>query len=120
MHGALYVVENLEEYLRQSRRVPSEKSAQDRGSAPQGSPAATEWKLADLASDVENFKPGRSYGNGKAMFKVANCIACHRWRGRATSSVPTCRSSMPSSTSHEILKDILGLPSGSTRNIKPG
>ena len=87
MHGALYVVDNLDNYLANPEAYLAEKSAQDRRSAPLRN-AVTEWKLEDLAAEVQGLKPGRSYGNGKAMFKVASCVACHRLEGEGNEFGP--------------------------------
>ncbi len=38
----------------------------------------TEWKYDDLATAISDMKHGRSYAQGKEMFKVANCLACHK------------------------------------------
>ena len=41
----------------------------------------TEWKFDDLAAAVGELKGGRSFGNGKQMFQVASCVACHKLDG---------------------------------------
>ena len=43
----------------------------------------TEWKLEELAAAVERDggQGGRSFANGKQMFKVATCVACHKFGG---------------------------------------
>lgn len=79
MYGALYVVEDLDAYL-----AEPEAYVQQQQLAPQDELLAfnrprKEWTLDELASAVSELKQGgRSFGNGKQMFTVANCVACHR------------------------------------------
>ena len=40
-----------------------------------------EWTFDDLASSVESLEHGRSFANGKQMFQVASCVACHKLNG---------------------------------------
>ena len=37
-----------------------------------------EWKLSELASAVQPLPEGRAFMVGKQLFKVANCVACHK------------------------------------------
>src|ERR1019366_8567096 len=66
----------------------------------------TEWKFEDLASEVELMKPGRNFGNGKAMVKVANCIACHKLEGEGNEFGPDLAKLDPKLKAIDILKDI--------------
>ena len=36
------------------------------------------WKVKDLQRDLHLLGEGRSYKNGKKLFKVASCVQCHR------------------------------------------
>lgn len=78
MYGALYVVDNLDEYLADpdAYLVSHPLPIQDELLADRR--PRTEWKLDDLAASVEGLTGGRSFGSGKQMFQVANCIACHK------------------------------------------
>ncbi|HCS55310.1 MAG TPA: dehydrogenase, partial [Planctomycetaceae bacterium] len=38
----------------------------------------TEWKYDDLASSLPQVLHGRSFEVGRSLFKVANCVACHK------------------------------------------
>ncbi|MCI0683168.1 MAG: GDSL-type esterase/lipase family protein [Gemmataceae bacterium] len=76
MHGALYVVASLDdylanpdEYLKKNPLVAKDDLLKDRR-------PRTEWKLEDFGS-LADLK-GRSYGNGKQMFQAATCVACHK------------------------------------------
>lgn len=83
MYGALYVVEDLDEYqaapdeyLALHKVEPQDALLKDRR-------PRTEWKLDDLAGAIAEFSTstGRNYGNGKQLFTVASCVACHKLDG---------------------------------------
>src|SRR5207302_1858234 len=78
MHGALYVVDNLDDYLANPDEYLVKNPLKIEDAALKDRRPRTEWKYEELASDVELMKPGRNFGNAKAMFKVASCIACHK------------------------------------------
>jgi putative heme-binding domain-containing protein len=81
MYGAMYVVDDLDEYLadadgylakhRVTAADPLLKSVRPR----------VEWKFDDLAPVVETLANGRSFANGKQMFQVASCVTCHKMDG---------------------------------------
>src|SRR6185503_2967864 len=50
----------------------------------------TEWKLDELADAVREMeaKGGRNFANGKLMFTVATCVACHKFGGQGTDFGP--------------------------------
>ena|GEM_PF-1479786 len=50
----------------------------------------TEWKLEELADAVKEMeaKGGRNFANGKQMFTVATCVACHQFGGQGTNFGP--------------------------------
>jgi putative heme-binding domain-containing protein len=80
MHGALYVVpdldvylENPDEYLAAAKIVPVDPLLKDRR-------PRTEWKLEDLADAVTHLE-ARNYSAAKQMFQVASCVACHKLEG---------------------------------------
>jgi putative heme-binding domain-containing protein len=88
MYAALYVVADLdayqaapEEYLKTSKIVAKDALLADRR-------PRTEWKLEDLAPALAEMKGGRSFGNGKEMFKVAACISCHKIDGQGNEFGP--------------------------------
>ena len=107
MHGALYVVDNLEEYLANPEEYLAKHPLKIDDPLLKDRRPRTEWKVVDLASEVENLKPGRSYGNGKAMFKVATCIACHKMDGEGNDFGPDLTKLDLKLKSHDILKDII-------------
>jgi putative heme-binding domain-containing protein len=106
MHGALYVVDNLEEYLANPDSYLAKNPVKIEDPALKDRRPRTEWKYEDLASEVELMKPGRSFGNGKAMFKVANCIACHKMDNEGNDFGPDLAKLDLKLKSLDILKDI--------------
>jgi putative heme-binding domain-containing protein len=107
MHGALYVVPDLdayeanpEAYLAAQRIAPVDPLLKDRR-------PRTEWKLADLADAVAELKHGRNFAAGKQMFTVANCVACHKLEGVGNQFGPDLLKLEPKPTLTELLQAIL-------------
>ena len=107
MHGALYVVDNLEEYLANPEEYLAKHPLKIEDPLLKDRRPRTEWKFVDLASEVELMKPGRSFGNGKAMFKVASCIACHKMDGEGNDFGPDLAKLDLKMKALDILKDII-------------
>lgn len=107
MHGALYVVPDLdtyeanpEAYLTQQQILPVDPLLKDRR-------PRTEWKLSDLADAVSELKHGRNYAAGKQMFTVANCVACHKLEGTGNQFGPDLTKLDPKPSLTELLQAIL-------------
>ena len=66
-----------------------------------------EWKFDDLASSVAELDHGRSFANGKQMFQVATCVACHKLNGVGSEFGPDLTKLDPKRTPVDILKHIL-------------
>jgi putative heme-binding domain-containing protein len=108
MFGALYVVEDLDEYLADAEGYLAAHPLPIRDELLKFNRPRKEWKLEDLASAVEPMDNGRSFANGKQMFTVANCIACHKLNGVGTDIGPDLTKIDPKQRSPiEVLKDIL-------------
>jgi putative heme-binding domain-containing protein len=69
--------------------------------------ALYEWKYDDLAPLVEKMDHGRSFANGKQMFQVANCVACHKLNGVGQETGPDLAKYDPKWKPTDILKDVL-------------
>src|SRR5690606_17920121 len=67
----------------------------------------TEWKLEDLAGALEELNGGRSYGNGKQMFTVASCVACHKLDGVGNEFGPDLTKLDAKLQPLDILKEVL-------------
>src|SRR6476659_1617442 len=73
MYGALYVVEDLDEYAADPEAYLSKHPLPVMDELLKDRRPRTEWKFEELASAVEGMKSGRSYSTGKQMFTVGTC-----------------------------------------------
>ncbi len=78
MYGTLYVVASLEEYQANSKAYLAKAKLPIQDELLKSSTRGREWKLAELASSVQPLPEGRAFMVGKQLFKVANCVACHK------------------------------------------
>ncbi|HEX3658253.1 MAG TPA: PVC-type heme-binding CxxCH protein [Pirellulales bacterium] len=78
MYGAMYVVDDLDGYLANPAAYLASHPLPIKDELLKDRRPRTEWKLEDLAAGIEGMTGGRSHGNGKQMFTVASCVACHR------------------------------------------
>jgi len=78
MYGALYVVEDLDAYLAAPEEYLSAHPLPILDALLKDHRPRTQWTFEDLADVVDRLTNGRSLGNAKQMFQVANCVACHR------------------------------------------
>ena len=57
---------------------------------------------------MEHLDHGRSFSNGKQMFQVANCVACHKMNGAGTEIGPDLTKLDPKQQKPvEVLRDVL-------------
>ncbi len=111
MYGALYVVDDLDGYLAN----PEEHLALHPLDIPdpllKDRRPRTEWKLDDLAEPVAGLSAegagGRSYGNGMQLFKVANCVGCHKLDGQGREFGPDLSKLDAKLQPADILKELL-------------
>ncbi len=107
MYGAMYVVEDLEEYIAEPEAYLKRHPISAADDLLKFIRPRKEWKLEDLAPAVSQLGQGRSYSNGKQMFQVANCVACHRMDGSGNEFGPDLTKLDSKLTPPEILRDIL-------------
>jgi putative heme-binding domain-containing protein len=107
MHGALYVVEDLEEYLADPAAYLTRHPLPVADELLKLNRPRTEWKYEDLTDAVTHLEDGRSFANARQMFQVANCVACHRLNGTGTEVGPDLSKLDPKRTPAEIVRDIL-------------
>src|SRR5262249_33555856 len=81
MYGALYVVEDLDEYLADAEAYLAAHPLPIRDELLKFNRPRKEWKLEELAALVEPMDSGRSFANGKQIFTVGSCVACHKLNG---------------------------------------
>lgn len=107
MNAALYVVADLDDYLAGSEVYLAAHPLAIKDALLKDRRPRTEWKMEDLQGLVGEMKSGRSHANGKAMFKIANCVACHKLDGIGNEFAPDLAKLDPKWTPTDILKNIL-------------
>ena len=108
MYAAMYVVEDLDEYLADPEGYLVKHPLPAVDELLKMNRPRKEWKLEDLAPAVAQLDHGRSFNNGKQMFTVANCVACHKFNGVGTELGPDLTKIDPKQDKPlEILHDIL-------------
>ena len=90
MHGALYVVPDLDAYLENPEAYLAAHPLQVQDELLKYNRPRTEWKLEELADAVKEMeaKGSRNFANGKQMFTVSTCIACHKFGGQGNDFGP--------------------------------
>ena len=78
MYGALYVVENLEEYQAAPDAYLAKANLPIKDELLKSSTRSRQWEFAELAGDLKMVTHGRSWEVGNELFKVASCAGCHR------------------------------------------
>jgi putative heme-binding domain-containing protein len=78
MFGAMYVVADLDEYRADPEGYLAAHPLPVRDELLKFNRPRKEWTFAELEPAVPESLHGRSFANGKQMFTVANCIACHK------------------------------------------
>jgi len=81
MFGALYVVENLDEYLADPAAYLAAHPLPIKDELLKLATRDREWKFDELIGAVKPLPPGRSFEVGKQLFKVSNCVSCHKLDG---------------------------------------
>ena len=107
MYGALYVVADYDAYLQDPEGYLAANPLEIKDKQLADRRPRTEWKFDDLAAVVGELKSGRSYGNGKQMFQVATCIACHKLDGVGVALGPDLTKLDPQMKSLDVLKELL-------------
>jgi putative heme-binding domain-containing protein len=90
MHGALYVVDDLDAYLENPEGYLAKNPLPVKDDLLKYNRPRTEWKLEELADAIKEMeaKGGRNFANGKQMFTVATCVACHKFGGQGNEFGP--------------------------------
>ena len=78
MYGALYVVKDLDEYLADPAAYLAAHPLPVKDELLEFNTRGREWTFSELVSAVKPLPAGRAFDVGKQLFKVANCVACHR------------------------------------------
>jgi putative heme-binding domain-containing protein len=108
MYGAMYVVEDLDEYLANPEAYLAKNPLPIADDLLKFVRPRKEWKFEELAPLVEQMEHGRSYANGRQLFQVASCVSCHKFDGQGTEIGPDLTKLDPKQQKPvEILRDIL-------------
>ena len=81
MYGALYVVEDLDEYRADPEAYLAKHPLKIADELLKYTGPRKEWKFAELEPLAAQLVSGRSYANGKHLFTVAACVSCHKMNG---------------------------------------
>jgi putative heme-binding domain-containing protein len=81
MYGALYVVEDLDDYLTDAEAYLVQHPMKAADELLKNNRPRKDWTFEELAPQMEKLESGRSFSNGKQLFTVANCVACHKLNG---------------------------------------
>jgi putative heme-binding domain-containing protein len=87
MYGALYVVPSFDEYRGDPEGCLAKLNLPIKDELLARNTRGQEWKYDDLIGDLKMLM-GRSHEVGKASFKAANCIACHKFGGEGQAFGP--------------------------------
>ncbi|HEX5443723.1 MAG TPA: HEAT repeat domain-containing protein, partial [Pirellulales bacterium] len=107
MYGAMYVVEDLDQYLANPESYLAAHPLSVKDDLLKDRRPRTEWKLADLAQPVQELSQGRSLAAAKQMFQVASCSACHKLGGVGNQIGPDLSKLEAKYRPLDILKEIL-------------
>jgi putative heme-binding domain-containing protein len=108
MYGALYVVEDLDEYLADPEGYLAKHPLPISDELLKFTRPRKEWKFDDLAATVQKLDSGRSFTSGKQIFQAATCVACHKMNGVGNEIGPDLTKIDPKQDKPiEILRDIL-------------
>jgi putative heme-binding domain-containing protein len=111
MFGALYVVDDLDAYLANSEAYLAAHPLEIRDDLLKDRRPRTEWKFEDLSTALSELdagqRLGRSYGDGKQIFQVASCVACHKLDGAGIEIGPDLTKLEAKWQTVDILREIL-------------
>jgi putative heme-binding domain-containing protein len=107
MYGAMYVVEDVDEYLADAEGYLAKHPLPPKDELLKFLRPRKEWKLDELAPSVEQLDHGRSFTSGKQIFQAASCVACHRMNGDGYEIGPDLTKLDAKLTAVDILRDIL-------------
>ena len=107
MYGAFYVVADIAAYLADPTGYLAVHPLPILDDLLKNNRPRKEWAFSDLASSVEGLSSGRSFANGKQIFEIASCVACHRMNGIGTQVGPDLAQLDAKMTQVELLRSLL-------------
>lgn len=107
MHGALYVVPDLDAYRSDPESYLADHPLPIKDELLLRSRPRKAWMYDDFAELLDESFHGRSFGNAKQMFEVANCVACHRLNNAGHEVGPDLAKLDPKLSARDILRELL-------------
>ena len=107
MYGALYVVDDLEQYLAAPETYLAVHPLPIADLPLKSTRPRKQWTFDDLASSIAQLDAGRWYGNDKQLFQVATCVSCHRMNGAGNQFGPDLTKRDPKQALADLLCNIL-------------
>ena len=107
MFGAFYVVDDIAAYLADPTGYLAAHPLPILDDLLKNNRPRKEWTVDDLASSVDALSNGRSFANGKQIFEVASCVACHRLNGVGEQFGPDLAQLDAKITKADILRSLL-------------
>ncbi|HXY35094.1 MAG TPA: HEAT repeat domain-containing protein, partial [Planctomycetaceae bacterium] len=109
MYGALYVVDDLDAYLASPEAYVAKAKLEPRDPLLRDRRPRTEWTPADLAGPIAEMSHsgGRKFANGRQLFTLANCVACHRLENKGNVFGPDLTKLDPKWKLADVLNEIL-------------
>lgn len=107
MYGALYVVDDLDAYLENPTAYLEAQPLEIRDPMLADRRPRTTWTLADLTDELTLVDEGRSFEQGRELFRIASCAGCHQLAGLGVAFGPDLKERNPEWKTIDILKEIL-------------
>jgi putative heme-binding domain-containing protein len=107
MYGALYVVDDLDEYLASPESYLAAHPVSIADELLKSTRPRTEWSFDDLAPSIAHLESGRSFGNGKQLFQLATCVSCHKLDGAGNEFGPDLTRLEPKQAPADLLRNVL-------------
>ncbi len=108
MYGAMYVVDDLDAYHAEPDAYLAKQQITAADPLLKSIRPRVEWRMEDLAPAVDALSNGRSFANGKQMFQIASCAACHKMNGVGVDMGPDLAKLDPKQQKPiEVLRDLL-------------
>ena len=106
MHGALYVVADLDAYTADPEGYLNKNPLDIADPLLKFNRPRKEWKFEDLEPFTKELT-GRSFSAGKQLFTVASCVGCHKFGGEGKEFGPDLTKMDPKYTTADVLRHIL-------------
>ena len=107
MYGALYVVDDLDQYLASPESYLAAHPVPIVDEMLKSTRPRKEWTFDDLASSIAQLGTDRSFSNGKQLFQLATCVSCHKMSGTGNEFGPDLTKLDPKQTPADLLRNIL-------------